>query len=75
MGYTTHTCSICGESYVDNYTNALGHAYGDTEYIWNSDNREVTASKTCLRCGDVVSETVETTFVKTKNPTCTEEGI
>ena len=75
MGYTTHTCSICGESYVDNYTNALGHAYGDTEYIWNSDNREVTASKTCLRCGDVVSETVETTFVITKNPTCTEEGI
>ena len=25
-GYTTHTCA-CGNSYVDNYTNALGHSY------------------------------------------------
>ncbi len=26
-GYTTHTCSVCGDSYVDAYTNALGHNY------------------------------------------------
>ncbi len=25
QGYTTHTCSRCGDSYVDSYTNALGH--------------------------------------------------
>ena len=25
-GYTTHTCA-CGDSYVDSYTNALGHSY------------------------------------------------
>ena len=24
-GYTTHTCSRCGDSYVDAYTNELGH--------------------------------------------------
>jgi len=25
QGYTTHTCSKCGSSYVDTYTSALGH--------------------------------------------------
>ena len=27
QGYTTHTCSRCGDSYVDTYTDALGHAW------------------------------------------------
>ena len=26
-GFTTHTCSICGHSYVDGETDALGHQY------------------------------------------------
>ena len=34
-GYTTHTCA-CGNSYKDNYTNALGHSY---------------ANGKCTRCG------------------------
>ena len=28
-GYTTHTCSVCGFSYVDNYTDALGHDWSE----------------------------------------------
>ena len=27
-GYTTHTCTKCGDSYTDTQTNAIGHAYG-----------------------------------------------
>ena len=27
-GYTTHTCTKCGDSYTDTQTNAVGHAYG-----------------------------------------------
>ena len=27
-GYTTHTCSRCGDCYVDTYVNALGHTGG-----------------------------------------------
>ena len=27
QGYTTHTCSVCGDSYVDAYISALGHDY------------------------------------------------
>ena len=26
-GYTTNTCTICGDSYVDGYTDAKGHSY------------------------------------------------
>ena len=28
QGYTTHSCSDCGDSYVDTYVDALGHAEG-----------------------------------------------
>lgn len=28
-GYTTHTCSKCGNSYMDNYVDALGHQWSD----------------------------------------------
>lgn len=28
-GYTLHTCSVCGDSYKDTYTNATGHDFGE----------------------------------------------
>ena len=28
QGYTTHTCGVCGDSYVDDYTPATGHTTG-----------------------------------------------
>ena len=37
QGYTTYTCT-CGDSYVDSYTNALGHSFGE----WT-----VTTAPTC----------------------------
>ena len=30
-GYTVHTCSICGEGYIDNYTDMLSHTPGEWE--------------------------------------------
>ena len=27
QGYTTHTCTVCGDSYVDSFVDALGHKY------------------------------------------------
>lgn len=29
QGFTTHTCSVCSDSYVDNYTDELGHNFID----------------------------------------------
>ncbi|MBR2580151.1 MAG: Ig domain-containing protein, partial [Cutibacterium sp.] len=42
-GYTTHTCSRCGDSYVDSETEALGHDWGD----WT-----VTTEPTCTEAGE-----------------------
>ena len=36
-GYTKHTCTRCGDSYTDNETEALGHAYENGK---------------CIRCGE-----------------------
>ena len=33
-GYTTHTCSACGDSYTDEITEATGHTYSDD---WSAD--------------------------------------
>lgn len=45
-GYTAHTCSDCGDSYVDNYVAKLGHEYGD--YI--ETNTDGLTSRECSRC-------------------------
>lgn len=41
MGYTTHTCSECGNTYIDSYTEALEHSY----------ERSVTKEATCTEEG------------------------
>ena len=74
-GYTTFTCSRCGDSYTDDYTDALGHDWGNVTYTWANDYSKVTASRTCQRdASHVDSETVQTTREETKEQTATEPG-
>lgn len=52
-GYTTHTCTKCGDSYVDTYTAALGHSYGE----WTVVTPATTTTnglreRICTRCSD-----------------------
>lgn len=52
QGYTTHTCTRCGDSYVDTYTNALDHDWGDPNWSWQIEEGDVvsvTATFTCER--------------------------
>ena len=79
-GYTTHTCS-CGHSYVDTYTDALGHAW-DSGKATKQPTATETGIKTftCTRCGATKTETIPMlthkhsyTAVVTP-PTCTEKG-
>ena len=79
-GYTTHTCA-CGDSYVDTYTNALGHAW-DNGKVTKEPTETETGVKTftCTRCGEIRTETMPViphvhsyTAVVTP-PTCTEKG-
>ena len=78
-GYTTHTCA-CGDSYVDSYTDALGHSYG----TWKQTKAPTCTEKgmetrTCTRCN--ASETRDFTSLghaivhhAAKAATCTEKG-
>ena len=57
-GYTTHTCS-CGDSYVDTYTDALGHAW-DSGKVTKQPTATETGIKTftCTRCSATKTETI-----------------
>ena len=57
-GYTTHTCA-CGNSYVDTYTDALGHAW-DNGKVTKQPTEAETGVKTftCTRCGETKTEVI-----------------
>ena len=57
-GYTTHTCS-CGDSYVDTYTDALGHAW-DSGKVTKQPTATETGVRTytCTRCHETKTETI-----------------
>ncbi len=77
-GYTTHTCTRCGDSYTDSYTSPSDHHY-DSGVI----TRELTCTEegemtyTCS-CGDTHTEPIPTiahNYAPTVTaPTCTEMG-
>ena len=57
-GYTTHTCS-CGDSYVDTYVDALGHAW-DNGKVTKEPTETETGVKTftCTRCNETKTESI-----------------
>ena len=62
-GYTTHTCS-CGDSYVDTYTDALGHAWDEGKVTKPAtETEDGVKTFTCTRCGETKTETIPTTGV------------
>ena len=79
-GYTTHTCA-CGDSYVDTYTNALGHAW-DNGKVTKEPTETETGVKTftCTRCSETKTEVIPPLSHKhsydavVTAPTCTEKG-
>lgn len=57
-GYTTHTCS-CGDSYVDTYVDALGHAWdGGTVTKPATATEAGIKTYTCTRCSATKTETI-----------------
>ena len=78
QGYTTHTCTVCGDSYVDNYVEPLGHDYEST-IVEPTCTAQGYTSHTCTRCAhhyedayvDVLGHEYTSEVVA---PTCTEQG-
>ena len=55
QGYTTHTCSVCGNSYVDSYVDALGHTeVADAAVDATCETAGKTAGRHCSVCGEVI---------------------
>ena len=80
-GFTTHTCTGCGSSFTDSYTDALGHSYGDWSAVKEpACTEEGEETRTCTRCG--AAETRKTAALghdfsvrqHVVSPTCTEDG-
>lgn len=80
-GYTTYTCTLCGNSYRDTYTPALGHSYGPAVCMQEPTCTEPgLQERTCTRCGHSLPETVAPLGhaydqgVVTQEPTCISPG-
>lgn len=58
QGYTTHTCSICGDICVDSYVDALGHEYDATVTKKATTSESGIIIYTC-RCGDTYTEIID----------------
>ena len=60
-GYTTHTCA-CGDSYVDTYVDALGHAWDNGTVTKQPTATEAgVRTYTCTRCSATKTETIPAT--------------
>ncbi|MBQ8918247.1 MAG: hypothetical protein IJ044_05955 [Oscillospiraceae bacterium] len=79
-GYTTHTCSKCGDSYIDGETDAVGHSYASAVTAPTCSDAGYTTN-TCSKCGesyrdDEVSALGHsfTNYASDHNATCTADG-
>lgn len=58
-GYTTHTCLLCGDSYVDGEVEKLGHVAGDWVTVKAPEiGVEGEKTKSCTVCGTVMETAV-----------------
>jgi len=58
-GYTTYTCSVCGDTYTADETEATGHSYEFQGFTWSGDLKSATATFKCSACDD--TQTVDAT--------------
>ena len=78
MGYTTYTCSVCGDSYVGNYTDALEHTYTAVVTKEPTCTEEGVKTFTCSECGKSYTEAIPTVAHRYEAvvtaPTCDKMG-
>ncbi len=83
-GYTTHTCSECGDAYKDNYVDATDHSF--TSYVSNNDatcTQDGTKTAACDNGCGTTDTITDTGSIKEHNwgewetvnsPNCTDKG-
>lgn len=84
-GYTTHTCSVCDDTYVDDKVPALGHDFSVTKPGQSATCKEEgwTEYKVCSHCDAVDPDNPKEvipvqdhslTLIDHADPTCTTDG-
>lgn len=82
-GYTTHTCSVCGDTYTDSYVEKTGHTEVIDEAVPAScESAGKTQGVHCSVCGTVITAQEEIPalghkwgeWVRTKDSTCSAHG-
>ncbi len=79
-GYTTYTCTRCGETKKDDYTDALNHAYDDGVITDPTCTEKGYTTYSCTRCDDSYKDDYvdalghDYTGTEVTDPTCTEKG-
>ncbi len=77
-GYTTYTCH-CGRSYIDDYTDALGHNYQPVTTVLATCTQNGQETSKCSRCGDehtvIIYATGHHYSQYVTAPTCTKQGF
>lgn len=83
-GYTRYTCE-CGDSYVDKYTDALGHQWSDWKTVTEPTQMAAgKAQRVCSRCRTIQERTLDKLIqdhthsyqsTVTEEPTCAAQGI
>lgn len=77
-GYTTYTCSACGETWIADETEALGHSYSSKVTVAATCTKDGVLTYTCATCGDTYTKTIAATGhvyeSAVTEPTCTEGG-
>ena len=77
-GYTVYTCSVCGNSYTGDKTQALGHSYTASTTSGSCTSGGYT-TYTCTRCGDSytgnpTAPAGHSFSASVTDPTCTSTG-
>lgn len=80
-GYTLHTCTVCGDSYKDNYTEAAAHNY-KAEVTAASCEKAGQTKYTCQVCGNSYTDNITAAtghcwngWVTIKEPTVSDTGL
>lgn len=67
VGYTTYTCTVCGDSYTDDVVETTGHNFNHIINIEPSCNQQGYRLSECLRCGAYEESQVASTGHKDKD--------
>ena len=79
-GFTTYTCPLCGNTYIAQETEALGHDWSEWAFVTVPTCTETgVETRTCARCNEIETQVVEALghnyAAVITAPTCTTAGF